>query len=186
MIKKYDRQTKSLVDNIKNIENGYEKFLLYIGGGNRCYLLNDFQKWKYEIEIIEIWKPNVDFLKKTFSFPVIHGDIRNFKTIINKSYDICCWWHGPEHINKNDFEKLLPKLEQKCKLLILGCPEGYSPQEEINGNPYEKHLWSVETEYLKNMGFSVSVITDRVYFDKKTETFKKDCNHITAWKENLK
>lgn len=68
-------------------------------------------------------------------------------------------------------------------MIILGCPQGESQQGPVYGNPYESHLWSVETEYLQNLGFSFTIITDRVYFDKDTETFKKDCNHITAWKE---
>lgn len=112
---KYDRQTKSLVDNMKNIEDGYGKSLLYVGAGNRYYLLNDFQKWGYNIEIIEIWKPNVDILKKIFPFTIIHGDIKHFKTIINKSYDICCWWHGPEHIKKEEFPNTINEIEKNVK-----------------------------------------------------------------------
>lgn len=88
-------------------------------------------------------------------------------------YDIVLWWHGPEHVEKFRALSAIAQLWRGVsKALILGCPQGYSPQGVVNGNPYERHRseWQPE-EFEQNFDMHTTVVDDGQL-----------APHITAWK----
>lgn len=143
----------SAIEYLKNIGlfRNTNKTCLYVGASHRrVFGLKELCMAGYDIEIIEVFKPNVEFLKKKYKFPVIHGDI--IKENIKK-YDLIFWSHGPEHINKNDLEPVLDKLNRKCKQLVLLFPEGASPQGAVDGNINETHLNTLYASDFRSIGY---------------------------------
>jgi len=139
------------------------KSVLYIGAKHdRSDFLEDFQKSGYEITILEIYKPNVEYLKNIpWINEVVEADVCKFFT--DKKFDVIFWWHGPEHVKKEEIELTLKKLEfLSNNLVILGCPWGIVPQDRnSNKNPFEEHISFFDTGYFENLGYK----TD--YFGKK-------------------
>jgi len=136
--------------------DGNGKIMLYVGvNQRRAFLLRAFAEWNYEIEIVEIFKPNVDFCKRFYAFPIIHGDICKADEILTKQYDIIAWIHGPEHIDKSKLKLTLEGLEKHAKLILMIVPEGHSPQGAVDNNKDEKHLWDPYPDDFKNLGYTV-------------------------------
>jgi hypothetical protein len=156
MIAKEQRQ-ESLMKLAPDVFN--HKTVLYIGASERrSDYLSEFKNKGYEISVLEAFKSNVDYLKKIpWIKEVIHGDVRKFKS--EKKYDVVFWWHGPEHIEERDLVSVLERLEALCKkIIVLGCPFGKYEQEEIGGNPYEKHLSHLDGILFEELGYGVGYI----------------------------
>jgi hypothetical protein len=133
------------------------KSVLYIGARpDRTDFLQNFINAGYEISILEIYKPNVEYFKNNPRFiEVIEGDITNFN--FNKKYDVVFWWHGPEHVEEEKIDYTLKKLESISNhLVVLGCPWGNVVQgDEYEDNPNEKHINFIKTGYLEKFGYNV-------------------------------
>lgn len=100
-------------------------------------------------DVLEAHKPNVDKLNLPEARAKVCGDALKIKECrgLLESYDIIVWWHGPEHVKKDQFERALPDLISMCNIgLVIGCPNGKYDQGAIHGNPFEqhKHHWLVE------------------------------------------
>ena len=74
--------------------------------------------------------------------------------------DCLLFWHGPEHLLKEDFLELLPLLEAKYKVLIFGMPLGEEPQGAAYGNPWEEHISAWNTKEWEDLGYNVVEIHD--------------------------
>lgn len=65
-----------------------------------------------------------------------------------------------EHMSKEEAENLVSQLLDRCRCLFVSIPIVYSHQDDVNGNPYERHIkpdWT-DREFLETFG---SVILDR-------------------------
>lgn len=166
-------EINSVFENIFEISSIINKKLLYIGANkSRIALYEEFKNLKFNIEILEIFKSNVEYLKQN-NYNVIEGDVQNIDNIINSKYGIIIWWHGPEHIEQINVPKTLEKIEKLTNLVILGGPlNDRIGQTEIDGNLHEIHRWLINEEYFKHLGYK-TIIVKRPYFY---------CDHITAWK----
>lgn len=166
-------EEESLLKNIPEIIDGNGKKMLYVGASQwRAYLYDNFIIYGYKIDILEIFEPNVLFLREK-GFNVIQGDVCKLDSFIKDNYDVIFWWHGPEHIEKDKLEYTLSRLELFGNLIILGCPsDEVSLQEEVYGNIYEKHLWNPQQSDFEKFGFNTSRIQRTPYSD-----------HITAWRK---
>jgi hypothetical protein len=132
------------------------KTVLYVGARQDRYdFLETFNKNRYEIDVLEIFQPNVDFLKTIpWIKNIIKGDVTDFKT--DKRYDVVFWWHGPEHIEKGEIPRALSYLESITNnLIVLGCPWGNVPQGHNleDKNIYEKHLASFDVGFFEDFGY---------------------------------
>jgi len=140
------------------------KTLLYIGASRwRQDLLPELASRGWIIDIIEIFKENVDFLREHCRPPrrdgggvrsIIHGDVR---TELLGSYDAAVWWHGPEHVPEEDLPAALGRLEKAARLVVLAAPFD-DPASDPDapppyGNPHERHLWPVLPEDLQALGY---------------------------------
>ncbi len=72
----------------------------------------------------------------------------------NKSFDCVMAIGLLEHLEKKEAEKLIIKMENIArKIVIIGTPNGFVPQEEYGNNPYQVHL----------SGFTLNDFTIRGY-----------------------
>ena len=136
--------------------------LLYIGARpDACSWLTELYKAGNVIDILEIWKPNVDELEND---PRVHhisqGDVRDLQ--VDEDYDYIWWWHGPEHLPWVDFMDTMPLLKVCAKrLLAVAAPWGDYPQGQHEGNPSEQHRWSAQACDFSLFG--LTVIADGIY-----------------------
>ena len=153
---RYDQLDRALPDLWK------ENTILYIGAHEGRIQFGDIiRENNLDIDILEIWKPNVDYLRKTVTWfnDVIEGDVRNIDKVLSKKYDIIFWWHGPEHIKKTELFMTIQKLENYAnKYVVLGCPWGDYPQGEEYGNPYEVHTAAFYEEDFQAYGYKTSCV----------------------------
>lgn len=148
------KRKKQIFRNIKDLRK--YKTLLYIGAHtDRLEMIDIFHDFNYEIDVLEIWGPNVKGLielneKQNIFRDIIQGDILD-ETIwgdgfgLGPIYDIVMFWHGPEHVKKERLPDLIKTLEALAKhYVIMACPIGKYKQGPVDGNPYEVHesyLW---------------------------------------------
>ncbi len=146
-LKTEKQQFKQMIKNIPEIKDS--QTILYIGARVDSFQFKEYlQKLDLKITILEIFHPNVVFLRNK-GFEVIEADITKYKT--EKQWDIILWWGGPEHIGKSEIPEVLEKLEKMAsKVVILGCPWGIDPQGAIYNNFHEIHKCTLyEEDFLK-------------------------------------
>jgi hypothetical protein len=88
--------------------------------------------------------------------------------------DALLFWHGPEHLLKEDFLAILPELEKKYKTLIFGMPLGDHPQGVTHGNIHEEHISEWHTPEWEDLGYKVIEVWDN-----------QPHPHITAYKISI-
>jgi hypothetical protein len=143
------------------------KTLLYIGANpGRQQMLNLFLEKNYYIMIKEAWQKNCDELitmnknKKIYD-ELWTGDARYMDPYMQDT-DITLWWHGPEHINKNELDFTLYNIESKTnKMVILGCPWGTNKQDAIDGNEFEIHRSTLYPEDFKLFGYQTITLGEK-------------------------
>ena len=125
---------KQLKDSIPDIWS--YRTVLYVGARTgRIDFGRQFRRNGYEIDILDIFEPNVAFLRTIpWTNEVIHGDVREVDDIIDTTYDVVFWWHGPEHIERYELESTLLKLENVASnLVVCACPWGIFEQGNFMG-----------------------------------------------------
>jgi hypothetical protein len=139
-----------------------ERSVLYIGArSDRMDYGEEFKKAKATIDVLEIYKPNVDYLKKiNWINEVFLGDVRTFN--IEKKYDVIFWWHGPEHILESELKSTLDRLEKKAETaVILGCPWGEFHQGPDYGNENEIHESHYDYTIFEDLGYTVECLGNK-------------------------
>lgn len=113
---------------------------------NHCII--NGKKWT----VLEIWKENCINMVAA-GIDVINIDVKDISKIKN-SYDAIIWLHGPEHISWDDFLICRKDIEAKSnKLVIYQAPIGEYPQEDLYGNPYEKHISTLNSKMFSELGY---------------------------------
>lgn len=145
-----------LVANIPTIFK--HKTLLYVGAGNRLQLFDEFVKNGYEIDIVEVYQPNILKLQDVSGIRSIFcADIMRFAP--NEKYDVVLFWHGIEHLDYYQVPKLLVRLKKMArKLIVFGMPYGKYEQGAVYDNPYEVHKTHWYPDDLKGFKMNVSTI----------------------------
>jgi hypothetical protein len=73
-----------------------------------------------------------------------------------KSFDAVLMLEVLEHLSKEDGLRMLAKIEQWArKVIIISAPNGFLPQNAIDGNQYQKHLSGWRTYEFKTRGYKV-------------------------------
>tara|TARA_R100001509_G_C4854625_1_gene211261 strand:- start:22 stop:597 length:576 start_codon:yes stop_codon:yes gene_type:complete len=126
-----------------------------------------------EWKIVEVYKPNVDnaISEGCPQSNIINLNIKHVSDLPDA--DCLMFWHGPEHMEKDEFLQILPLLEDKYRMLLFGMPLGPEPQGEAYGNPFEKHVSSWQEYEWRELGYEVRVVYKN-----------RSWPHITAWKIN--
>lgn len=163
-------QNLSFQDHASDIVGLFDLFSDRLEGGDSCLQIGcrsvrgfrNFEcrltKIGYSIHhVLEIHGANVDKLKNDIDV-IVEGDallIEQYERL-EDSYDVVVWWHGPEHVKKDEFEKALPKIMVRSRLaFIIGCPNGKYDQGKLYGNPHEKHKHHWLPNELERLGFNV-------------------------------
>tara|TARA_R100000951_G_scaffold105093_1_gene98672 strand:+ start:157 stop:696 length:540 start_codon:yes stop_codon:yes gene_type:complete len=118
---------------------------------------------KIDWSIIEVFEPNVqDAITKGCPKDRIYNlSITDVDKL--PAADLLMFWHGPEHLLKEDFLSILPKLEEKYQKLIFGMPLGEEPQGKAYGNPHECHISAWESQEWRDLGYEVIEVYDQRY-----------------------
>jgi hypothetical protein len=143
---------------------GDYRSLLYIGANvERMEMLDLFIEKGYRIDILEAWPENLAGLVEwAVSNGVtiqhfIEGDVRTFDR--EKAYDVVMWWHGPEHVTKEELPNVLHRLELAARhLVVLACPSGLSPQDEVYGNPFERHSATLYATDMRDFNYKINIL----------------------------
>lgn len=110
--------------------------ILDVGCGHGYYfkLLNDYFN---KFDAVEIWEPYI----KEFNLTKMYDNVFNVNILDFdfEYYDIIIMGDILEHLSRTDAARILNKLKDKCKELIVVVPY-YLPQDEVFGNKYEIHL----------------------------------------------
>lgn len=160
MIKPITKRREQLLTCIPDVLD-YES-LLYIGASNRRQQeLKLFIEKKYNYIILEVWKLNVEWLKKRFK-NVIEGDVRKIDKLELGLFDVIMWWHGPEHIREDKIVPVLNKLKNMTKkILITACPWGIYESNPQERNPHESHLSYLYPEFFEKLGWETNTIREK-------------------------
>jgi len=134
------------------------KSVLYVGASPaRQILAKEFKDHGAAIDLVEVWPPNLEALSKTHTHifdNFILGDVRKLKAAVTRTYECVCWWHGPEHVTKEEFEPTLEALKAYAtKLIVVAAPHGSFPQGVYNGNHYEVHHQDLFPEDFHRIGW---------------------------------
>lgn len=150
-------------DNLPDLFDTPYQSVLYVGASHlrQHFLLELVEKYKH-ITILEIYSDNIKYLTEKYTdkkISIIQGDVRDADKLHLDKFDVCVFWHGPEHLHKEEVQKILDKLESLTKhLIVLGMPYGHYLQGSEYGNDYETHCWDIYPEDMANLGYSVNTI----------------------------
>jgi len=130
-----------------------------------------------ELTILEIWPENVEYYRAHPQIKrAILGDVRYLDDLRLPHFDAVFWWHGPEHVKRDEVAGALAGLEALTDYIVCGCPYGLTVQREheMKGNPYQEHLSGLMPEDFTAHGYTV-------------DTFGApggwNTSNILAWKE---
>lgn len=95
---------------------------------------------------VEVWAPYVEKygLNKLYNELIIK-DVREISFV--EKYDVAFAGDVLEHMPLEDAKALVKKLKKCADTVVISIPIGHYPQDEYEGNPYEKHItdnWSNE------------------------------------------
>lgn len=98
---------------------------------------------------VEIWEPYIEqYGLKDLYYEVGRSDIRTWVPAeCDPRWDVAIAGDVLEHMSKEDAIATLDKLRQFASYVIVSIPLGHYPQDEYEGNPYERHVkddWSDE------------------------------------------
>jgi len=135
--------------------------LLYVGARPDAHSwLSELYEVGHKISLLEVWPENAKAMRSDNRIrQVITGDVRNVVTalvLFIGIFDIVFWWHGPEHLAREEIGYILGQLECcASRLIVCACPWGVYPQGVHAGNPYETHLSYLYPESFLQLGYEV-------------------------------
>lgn len=126
-----------------------------IGFGKWGFLLREYldvwagryhkPEWLVRIDGIEIFEPYILESHQFFYNEIFIGDVRELIDEVD-DYDLIIVGDVLEHMPKESSLLLIDKLIHKSKNILVNLPLGIWPQEDLFGNPNERHIstWSIE------------------------------------------
>lgn len=153
--------------------------LLYVGASpGRFACANLLRNAGHEITVLEIWPAYIDELRPRADFVAhwVPGDVRNVDSLPlpHAQYDYTFWWHGPEHISRQDVEPTIRKLEElTTRLISLATPWGRVAWPAEDGNPYMEHACSIFPRDFARWGYRYVAVWPE----------NRTGSHVMAWKK---
>lgn len=113
----------------------------------------------HRTDAVDIWPPYVDMHKRAGTYRHCHQlNILNLEPGNIGEYDAVVICDVLEHLNKSDVDAamIFAKLEAiAIKKIILFTPNGYVDNDEVHGDPHQKHLSAWEPEDFISRGYKV-------------------------------
>lgn len=100
--------------------------------GKWLYTFDDY----FIMDAVEVWAPNVEKIKR-IGYRVIY--LNDVSQIEYGDYDLIIFGDVLEHMTVEDAQRSLEYATKHCKDMIVALPFLYK-QDEIDGNPYERHI----------------------------------------------
>lgn len=143
------------------LKDGKGKRMLYVGGhlryGRNLQMSHYFLECGYKIDVIEVFPANVMQLQKVeWISRLTEGDIRYYDPM--RTYDLTVFWHGPEHLTKEEVTELLQNMKRYSNAVIFATPNGHYDQGEEYGNTAENHLSDWTAADFDQLGMTASAI----------------------------
>ena len=137
-----------------HLKDGYGKRMLYVGGhlryGRNLQMSAYFRAAGYTIDVIEVFPDNiVQLMNIKWIGRLIEGDVRLFLPYF--TYDLVVFWHGPEHLPKEEVPALLDKMKTYANAVIFATPNGHYTQEEVYAEIMtilENNNWEKDKSYI--------------------------------------
>lgn len=125
---------------IRKIRNSKAGAILDVGAGSGTYS-DALRKNGYTrpvVDAIEVWQPYIEeFNLKSKYRNVYQADVRDWEDF---SYDVVIFGDILEHMSKEDALKVWERVSEQAWYAVIAIPIIHYHQDEINGNPYEKHV----------------------------------------------
>lgn len=121
-----------------NIEDNSK--VLELGAGKTSYLRNIGKS--LSITALDIFQPSLDVAKVNNVYDeYICSDVLELENLSNpKSFDYVVAFDLIEHLEKEQGHKLIESMSLLAKkAIIIYTPNGFLPQEPVDGNVYQKH-----------------------------------------------
>jgi len=135
-------------------KNGRKLLDVGCGDGSLAKALNLNKNFK--LTGVDIFEPYLKKARKTGLYEkLIKADVRNlpFK---EEKFDVVFCAHLIEHLTRKEGFKLIKRLESLArKKVVIASPVGFLPQDEYNGNPFQKHKSVWWSEDFKTRGYKV-------------------------------
>lgn len=149
--------------NIPSLFDGSCSSVLYVGANSRRqHFLEEFGERYSRVAVLEIFPDNVAFLRNNFVGPqyeIMQGDVRDVKSLFSEKFDVCFFYHGPEHLRREETGGVLGDLESMAnRLVVLGMPYGVYEQGVAYDNPHEVHQWSIYPGDLQKLGYETDTL----------------------------
>lgn len=159
---------KPMFDFIDNNREKFGKTLLNVGLSKSAvdagpgwvdYFTKDMNKPFDSLYILELNIDNANFFSERFknnsSVIVIHGDSRTASKHI-KNVDSVFWFHGPEHIKREELPLAFTELNSvTSKGMLWVCPWGNYYRLNIGDYEEDNHWYYPENEDFTSLGFKV-------------------------------
>lgn len=108
--------------------------ILDVGAGNGNY------RWYfgcgYYMDAIETWQPAIDFITPFYN-NVFNINIKDFS--YNYNYDLIIFGDIIEHLTVEEAQRVLKIAQEHSRCILVAVPFWFW-QDEIHGNPMERHL----------------------------------------------
>lgn len=137
--------------------------LLYIGANPEMHTaLEMLHQAGHRITVLEIWPDYVQALRQpplsAWVDEVVTGDARYVDRLLGgRQFDVVFWFHGPEHIRREEFEPLMTRLEARAeRLVVLGAPWGNTLGQ--GPKPYDHHISFYYARDWEALGYEVRTI----------------------------
>lgn len=158
--------------------NAAGKTALYVGASpERRQLADELAIAGWQLTLLEIHEPNAQHYRERLGpfVEIVTGDVRDLSALGGKRFDLAVWWHGPEHVAKDEAKQAISALSELAGMVVLATPAGKYAQGAVNGNPHEAHIswWTVAD--FEAIGFRAEQIGTDGHCD----------SHVLAWKGEI-
>lgn len=155
----------------RNIEQS--ETILDVGCGANSYI--GLVKKNKKATGIDLFKKSIQASKKKkLHDEYVLGDIRDIgKHFKKKSFDTVVSIDVVEHLSKKDSLKMIKSMEQIArKNVVILTPNGFYPQDPLEGNPYQVHLSAWNPDEFSKMGYTVRGLRGLKYIRGEHATIK--------------
>ena len=148
----YDQYWKILEKEIQGSET-----LLDLGCGTLSPVVYFKHKRKYTLGV-DIFEPSIlQSQKKGIHSDYMQLDVLNIGNAIKKeSFDCVLASDLLEHLPKEEGLRFISTIEEiAIKKVIIYTPNGFVPQDDYNGNEYQRHLSGWSLEEMERLGYRI-------------------------------
>lgn len=138
---------------------GWQKMKILDLGCGPCNIERRKAFHGVDFTCVDVYKPYLDICNKR-GLKTVHADLRNIEKYFSpKSADIIWLLDVIEHLKKNEALRLFDVVGKIArKQIIIFTPRGEFPQDEYDGNQYQRHKSSWIEKDLEKLGYTCHLL----------------------------